>query len=161
MKQDVFRLLAKISGWLLLAYVAAKSVDTLVWLNATAPRAGVSPASFYAHPPFGTWVLFAEVVLLGLVPALLLLQGARGHARLLVPGAALACAGVVLNRFVQTIQTQALPTLPFDRFLSYSPSWQETAAFLAVVAYGVLVYSISYRYLVLFPEERELARGGV
>jgi len=160
-KQDVFRLLARISGWLLLAYVAAKSIDTLVWLNATAPRAGVSPASFYAHPPFGTWVLFAEVVPLGLVPALLLLWGAKKDARLLVPGAALASAGIVLNRFVQTIQTQALPTLPFDRFLSYSPSWQETAAFLAVVAYGVIVYSISYRYLVLFPEERELSRGGV
>ena len=50
----------------------------------------------------------------------------------------------------------ALPTLSFDRFLSYSPSWQETGTFLAVVAYGVLVYSFSFRYLRLFPEEREL-----
>ena len=57
----------------------------------------------------------------------------------------MACAGVVLNRFVMTIQTLALPTLPFDRFLSYSPSWQETAAFLAVLGYGVLLYSISFR----------------
>ena len=28
--------------------------------------------------------------------------------------------------------------------------------FLAVVAYGVLVYSFSFRYFQLFPEEREL-----
>ena len=55
-----------------------------------------------------------------------------------------------------TVQTLALPTLSFDRFLSYSPSWQETGTFLAVVAYGVLVYSFSFRYFQLFPEEREL-----
>ncbi len=159
-KPEVLRFLGKVSGWLLLVYVGAKGVDSLVWLNATSPRAGVSPASFYAYPSFGTWILFLEVVVLGLVPALLLVsERARARTGLLVLASALACCGVALNRFVQTIQTQALPTLPFDAFLSYSPSWQETAAFLFVVAYGVLVYSISFRYLVLFPEERELAKG--
>ena len=57
-------------------------------------------------------------------------------------------------------QTLALPTLPFDRFLYYYPSWQETGTFLAVVAYGVLVYSFSFRYLQLFPQERELNSAG-
>ena len=57
------------------------------------------------------------------------------------------------------MQTLALPTLSFDAFLSYTPSWQETGTFLAVIAYGVLVYSLSYRYLQLFPQEKELARG--
>ena len=61
-----------------------------------------------------------------------------------------------MNRFVQTVQTLALPTLSFDKFLSYTPSWQETGTFLAVVAYGVLVYSFSFRYFQVFPEEREL-----
>jgi molybdopterin-containing oxidoreductase family membrane subunit len=50
-----------------------------------------------------------------------------------------------------------LPTLPFDRFLTYFPSWQEFGTFLAVIAYGVLLYSFSFRYLSLFPQERELA----
>jgi molybdopterin-containing oxidoreductase family membrane subunit len=36
------------------------------------------------------------------------------------------------------------------------PSWQETATFLAVLAYGVIVYSLSFRYFTLFPQEREL-----
>ena len=63
---------------------------------------------------------------------------------------------MALNRFVQTVQTLALPTLSFDKFLSYTPSWQETGTFLAVVAYGVLVYSFSFRYFQIFPEEREL-----
>jgi molybdopterin-containing oxidoreductase family membrane subunit len=62
----------------------------------------------------------------------------------------MACAGVLLNRFVLTVQTLALPTLPFDDFLQYTPSWQEIASFAAVIAYGVIVYSFSYRYLPLF-----------
>ena len=62
----------------------------------------------------------------------------------------------MLNRFVLTIQTLALPTLPFDAFMSYMPSWQEVAVFLAVIAYGVITYSLSFRYLRLFPQEREL-----
>ena len=118
-------------------------------------------SSFYANPPFGVWVLFAEVVLLGLVPAVLLLsRRVRARTGLLVAVAATACAGIVLNRYVMTIQTLALPSLPFDSFASYSPSWQEVAAFLAVLGYGVLLYSISFRWLNLFPQERELATKG-
>ena len=33
---------------------------------------------------------------------------------MLVGAAFLACCGIVVNRFVMTIQTLALPTLPFD-----------------------------------------------
>ncbi len=156
-KPEVYQLLAKVSGSLLLVYVLAKAVDTLVWINHTSPRLGVHPARFYAFDPFGTWVLFTEIVLLGLVPALLLASPrTRRHPALLLTGAALACAGVVMNRFVMTVQTLALPTLAFDPFLSYTPSWQETASFAAVLAYGVILYSLSFRYLNLFPQEREL-----
>ncbi|MCL4810504.1 MAG: polysulfide reductase NrfD, partial [Thermoanaerobaculia bacterium] len=158
---EIFQTLGKISGWLLLVYVVLKGIDSLVWINATSPKTGIQVSSFYAHPPFGTWILFAEVVLLGLVPAVLLLsRRVRARTGLLVLAAVMACAGVVLNRYVMTIQTLALPSLPFDSFLTYSPSWQETAAFLAVLGYGVLLYSISFRWLNLFPEERELAAKG-
>jgi molybdopterin-containing oxidoreductase family membrane subunit len=87
----------------------------------------------------------------------MLLNARRRRSRAwLITGAALTCTGIAVNRFVMTIQTLALPTLPFDRFMLYSPSWQETATFLAVVAYGVLLYSFSFRYLTLFPQEKEL-----
>ena len=101
--------------------------------------------------------MFAEIVLCGLVPALIFLnQKMRMNFNWLITAALLACIGIVMNRFVMTIQTLALPTLPFDQFLSYVPSWQEVATFLAVLAYGMLVYSFSFRYLTLFPQEREL-----
>jgi molybdopterin-containing oxidoreductase family membrane subunit len=73
--------------------------------------------------------------------------------------AGLVCGGIVLNRFVMTIQTLSLPTLPFEGFAAYLPSWQEVACFAAFVAYGVLLYSLSYRYLPLFPKERALDRA--
>jgi molybdopterin-containing oxidoreductase family membrane subunit len=75
---------------------------------------------------------------------------------MMIAAAVLACCGVALNRFVLTIQTLAVPTLAFDEFLTYAPSWQETGTFLAIVAYGVIVYSLSFRYLPLFPQEKEL-----
>ncbi len=156
-ERRVLLTLARISGGLLTVYVLAKAVDTLVWINRTSPQAGFPAYRFYGFPLFGTWILFTEIVALGLAPALLLLYAARTRrVSWAVGAAAAACLGVAMNRFVLTVQTLALPTLPFDRFLSYWPSWQETGTFLAVVAYGVVVYSISFRYFNLFPQEREL-----
>jgi len=156
-RPGVPQLLGRISGLLLSIYVLAKTIDTLVWINRTSPGAGFPAAQYYAWKPFGTWILFAEIVLFGLIPALIMLAPRlRARTGWLVSAAAMACLGVALNRFVMTVQTLALPTLAFDKFLSYWPSWQETGTFLAVVAYGVLVYSFSFRYLQLFPEEREL-----
>jgi molybdopterin-containing oxidoreductase family membrane subunit len=154
---EVLRLLGRISGLTLAVYVLAKTVDTLIWINRTSPGHGFPASQYYHWNPFGTWILFAEIVVFGLVPALILLTPRlRARTGWLVAAAAMTCCGVALNRFVMTVQTLALPTLPFDRFVSYAPSWQETGTFLAVVAYGVLVYSFSFRYFKLFPEEREL-----
>ena len=155
--EDVFRRLGRISGRLLALYVLFKGIDTLLWINRTAPAAGFHPFFFYSWQPFGTWILFAELILFGLVPAWVLIDiRGRASAGARLGSAALACGGVLLNRFVMTIQTLSLPTLSFDRFMTYVPSWQEVAAFGAVVAYGVLVFSLSYRFLPLFPQEREL-----
>lgn len=153
--QDVFRRLAFISGVLLAIYVAAKCIDTLIWLNITSPAEGFAPWQFYIHKPFGTPILFTEIVVFGLLPACLLTFRATASRRAwLLTAAAMACAGVLLNRFVMTVQTLALPTLPFDDFLQYTPSWQEVASFAGVIAYGVIVYSLSYRYLPLFASSK-------
>ncbi len=156
-RPEVFGLLARISGLLLAVYVLAKTVDTLIWINRTSPHAGFPASQYYSWQPFGTWILFAEIVLFGLVPALVLLAPwTRTRVGWLAAAAAMACTGIAVNRFVMTVQTLALPTLSFDRFLFYFPSWQECGSFLAVVAFGVLVYSFSFRYFPLFPAEREL-----
>ena len=156
-RPGVLELLGRISGLLMAVYVLAKSVDTLIWINRTSPEVGFPAWQYYSWNPFGTWILVAEIAIFGLVPALILLTPAMRRRRgWLVSAAAMACVGVALNRFVMTVQTLALPTLSFDKFLSYTPSWQEVGTFLAVVAYGVLVYSFSFRYFQLFPDERML-----
>ncbi len=156
-KREVLSLLGKISGTLLIVYVLFKTIDTLIWINKTSPSVGFPAFEFYAWNPFGSWILFAEIIVFGLFPALILLSHKlREDNRWLVSAAVFACVGVALNRFVMTIQTLALPTLSFDPFLSYFPSWQEIATFGAVIAYGMIVYSLSFRYLNLFPQEREL-----
>lgn len=159
-KPEVFRFLGKVSGIMLVMYILFKTVDTLVWINNTSPAAGFPAFEFYARKSFGTWILFIEIVVLGLLPALVLLSNRlRMKTWLLATAAFFTCCGIMLNRFVLTIQTLALPTLPFDEFLSYVPSWQEVATFLAVVAYGVLLYSFSFRYTTLFPQEREISQS--
>jgi len=101
-----------------------------------------------------------EIVPLGLLPAILLTVRLTAKKRgLLLCGAVLACSGVLLNRFLLTVQTLALPTLPFDEFLQYVPSWQEVATFAGVIAYGVIVYSLSYRYLPLFGKTKGADRN--
>ena len=153
--RDVFQRLAFISGVLLSIYVGAKAIDTLIWLNVTSPSLGFAPQQFYSYRPFGTYLLFIEIVLFGLIPAFLLTyHKAAARRGWLLSAAGLTCAGVVLNRFRLTIQTLALPTLAFDPFLRYSPSWQEVASFAGVIAYGVIVYSLSYRYLPLFANSK-------
>ena len=151
-EDGVLRRLGFISGVLTAAYVVAKSIDTLMWLNVTSPSLGFAPSEFYSYKPFGTWLMLAEIAVFGLLPAVLLLyKKTRARRGVLLSAAALVCLGILLNRFILTVQTLALPTLAFDEFLSYLPSWQEVASFGAVVAYGVIVYSLSYRYLPLFP----------
>ena len=157
---NVLRKLGLISGILLGIYVAAKAIDTLVWLNITSPAVGFGLGDFYAYKHFGPALLFMEIVPLGLLPAILLTVRLTAKKRgLLLCGAVLACAGVLLNRFLLTVQTLALPTLPFDEFLQYVPSWQEVATFAGVIAYGVIVYSLSYRYLPLFGKTKGADRN--
>jgi Ni/Fe-hydrogenase subunit HybB-like protein len=57
---------------------------------------------------------------------------------------------------VFSIQTLAIPVMPFDTFMSYFPTWQEWGIAIGSVGYGILLFSLSYRYLPLFPQEAEM-----
>jgi molybdopterin-containing oxidoreductase family membrane subunit len=155
--KNVYQLLAKISGWLLAGYMVLKIADTLVWIFDIAPRAGLSFMDFYKEGPYGVWLLVAEIIACGVVPAIILITPKyRESEQLLIFGCLLNCTGIVLNRFVFTLVTLAIPVMPFDRFWSYLPSWQEWGIALALIGYGFLVFSLSYRYLPVFPKEKEL-----
>lgn len=149
--------LGRISGILLSSYIVAKLIDTGVWIFRTLPSLGFDAAEFYHHELFGIWVLLLELTVFGLLPATILLGRERvKKPGWLVAGALLTCLGIAFNRFVVTLQTQSVPTLSFDSFMIYWPSLQEWAVLAGVIAYAVILYSLSYRYLDLFPRERDL-----
>jgi Ni/Fe-hydrogenase subunit HybB-like protein len=74
-KDNVIYLLAKISGWMILTYITAKTIDTLYWMNTTAPAQGFDWSFFYQNNPlYGKWILFTEIVLCGFVAGLILVM---------------------------------------------------------------------------------------
>jgi molybdopterin-containing oxidoreductase family membrane subunit len=155
-QKSVFTLLAKISGWLLATYIILKILDTIGWAYGVVPRAGLSFMDFY-QGSYGVWLIVAEIGVFGIIPAIILITPQlRERNGLLVIGAAMNVIGIVLNRFVFSIQTLAIPVMPFDTFMSYLPTWQEWGIALGTVGYGILLFSLSYRYLSLFPQEAEL-----
>jgi len=155
-RREAISLLAKVTGYLLAFYMLVKILDTWWWAIHTAPKMGVSFSEFF-QAPYGLWLLFAEIVVCGIIPAIILLMPkARGDDVLLIVACVLDCAGVIINRFVFTVQNLALPVMPFDHLQIYVPTWQEWAPTVAVLAYGALLVSLSYRYLPVFPREREL-----
>jgi Ni/Fe-hydrogenase subunit HybB-like protein len=156
-RQEAVQTLAKISGWLLVVYLIFKIADTLGWIYGVVPRAGQSFMEFFREGPYGVWLLICEIVIFGIIPAvILLIPKTRRHVGWLIIACLMNCTGIVFNRFIFIIVTLAIPVMPFDRFWSYLPTWQEWGVAMAVIGYGFLVFSVSYRYLPVFPREREL-----
>ncbi len=154
---DAIQLLAKISGWLLSVYIVLKIADTLGWIYGILPKAGLKLMDCYKEGPYGIWMLITEIVICGIVPAIILMiPKTRKNMPWLITASILNCIGILINRFVFIIVTLAIPVMPFDRFWSYVPTWQEWGIGLAVIAYGIIVFSVSYRYLPVFPKEHEL-----
>ncbi len=160
-KDNVIHLLAKISGWMIFSYIVAKIIDTAYWAFETAPSMGFTVMEFYSNNPlYRPWILIVEIGLCGIVPALILITNkGRSNPTLLVTAVILGCIGVSLNRWVLVLQTMAIPVMPFDKWSFYMPTWPEIATTLMPLALGIIVVMLAYRYLPIFPQERELNRG--
>ena len=155
-KRNVIEILAKISGGLLVAYLVLKVIDTIYW-GISSAKIGAPMGSFYANQPYGWWVLFTELGILGIIPAIILItKRGRQNENLLILACFLNCAGIFMNRWIMSVQTLAVPVMSFDKFASYHPNWVEWATTLMPVWAGAIVISISYRYLPIFPQEKEL-----
>ena len=157
-KENVIQLLAKIAGWMLATYMVAKIIDTIYWATVTAPSKGFDLMAFYSNNPlYGIWILILELVVCGIVPAAILITPKwRNNPRGLTLAVILAVIGVCLNRWVMILQLLAIPVLPFENWAFYFPSWQEIATTILPVCYGIILIMLSYRYLPVFPQEKEL-----
>ena len=150
------QLLAKISGGLLALYMILKIADTLGWIYGL-PQAGQGLSDFWKDGYYGKMMLIFEIGVFGIIPMILLLVPATRKNKLwLIIACLMNCTGIVLNRYVVIIGSAAIPVMPFDKLWSYMPTWQEWGISLGMIGYGFLIFSISYRYLPVFPKEKVL-----
>jgi molybdopterin-containing oxidoreductase family membrane subunit len=150
-------LMGKIAGTMLTVYMFFKILDTWAWATGYLPSVGLTFDQMFYGMVYGKWLLYTEIVLCGVVPAIMLITPSiRNRPALLYTAAILDCVGVSLNRYIFTVQTIAFPAMPFDKWQVYAPNWVEYASSIMIVAYGFLVLTLVYRYLPLFPQEREL-----
>lgn len=104
-----------------------------------------------------------EIVLGGLIPALLMLRAASTrHVSDLFLGGSLAVIGLIQNRWNTTMvglttPLSTSPTLMYPMSPQYSPAWTEWAVVGGVVAGVLLVFTLGMRFLPAFgppaPEE--------
>jgi len=149
-------LMGKIAGTLLAFYIFLKILDTWFWAVGILPKMGLTFDEMF-NAVYGQWLLWAEIGLCGIIPAILLIvPNFRNIPALLYSAAILNCLGIVINRFVFTVQTLAHPVMPFDDWYTYVPNWAEWATTIEIMAYGALILSLTYRYLPVFPQEKKL-----
>ncbi len=154
---DIKALMGKIAGTMLLVYLIFKFMDTAAWVWDLTPRAGLSFDQYFHGWIYGKWLLFSELILCGVIPCYILLnKKLRDTPNLFYAAAGLDCIGICINRYVQTVQSLAFPSMPFDQWQTYAPNWVEWAPVFMVFAYGALLLSLSYRYLPVFPQEHAL-----
>lgn len=154
---SVYELIGKIVAGLLSFYIVLKIIDTLYWAFVQSPEFGFTLGDFYHGSAYGIWLLITEIIICGVIPAAVLLTPkGRKNSFLLFLMFFLDIVGVSLNRYVMTVQAIAAPVMPFDKWEVYMPTVYEVAPSLAMLAYCVLIISLSYRYLPLFPREKEL-----
>ncbi|MHC1701906.1 MAG: menaquinone reductase integral membrane subunit QrcD [Humidesulfovibrio sp.] len=150
-------LMGKIAGTMLTVYIFFKILDTYAWANNYLPSIGMTFDQMFYGVVYGKWLMFTEIILCGLVPAIMLITPSiRNNPTLLYTAGILDCIGVSLNRYLFTVQSIAMPILPFDTWQVYAPNWAEWSTSGMIVAYGFLVMSLSYRYLPVFPQEKVL-----
>jgi molybdopterin-containing oxidoreductase family membrane subunit len=150
-------LMGKIAGTMLTVYIFFKILDTWAWANNYLPSIGMTFDQMFYGVIYGKWLMFTEIILCGVVPAIMLITPSiRNNPTLLYTAAILDCVGVTINRYVFTVQSIAMPIMPFDSWQFYYPNWAEWATSGMIVAYGFMVMSLSYRYLPVFPQERAL-----
>jgi molybdopterin-containing oxidoreductase family membrane subunit len=158
---DIKALMGKIAGTMLLIYIVLKIIDTIAWATDLLPRAGMTFDQMFYQSVYGSWMLWTEIIICGVIPAIMLLTPRiRRQPGLFYLAGILACVGVVINRYVMTVQNLAMPVMPFDSWETYAPNWAEWAPCFLVLGYGVLLVSLSYRYLPLFPQEKSLNKWG-
>jgi Ni/Fe-hydrogenase subunit HybB-like protein len=160
---SVQRQVARAIGYLLLAYLYIKLWDwAATSYYSLAPGTASTLARLRATTPYTTTFWWLEIVLGGLVPAVILLfQPLRRNQRALILGLALIILGVIVNRWNVTLSGLVAPpdwspgVLGDVVAASYFPTLIELGVSAGVLAYGLLGFSLGVRILPIFAQPVE------
>jgi molybdopterin-containing oxidoreductase family membrane subunit len=157
---DLQRGMARLSGFALLAYLYLKLWDwAATSYYANSPGTADALARLQVTSPYQHTFWWLEVLLAGVVPAVILLTARlRRNDRLLMLALALVAVGVVVNRWNVTLSGLVAPphwspgVLGQVIAVAYFPSWAEVAVAAGIVGYALLAFTLGVRHLPLFPE---------
>ncbi|MCX8061448.1 MAG: polysulfide reductase NrfD [Anaerolineales bacterium] len=157
-KVDVKREVARVIGYTTLAYLYIKLWD---WAATSyyshAPGTASALQRLQATTPYTTTFWGIEIILAGIVPAVILLyQPLRRNDRALMAALGLICLGVVVNRWNVTLSGLVAPpdwspgVLGDVVAASYFPTVTEILVAVGIVAYALLGFTLGVRYLPLY-----------
>ncbi len=163
---NVLNGVARLVGFACLAYLYLK-----LWSWAATnyysrvPDKALGAEILDANTPYNFTFWFGEVLFGALVPAVMMLWGRmRRNRNLLMLGALMIIAGLVINRWNVTLSGFVIPldwspgvrdVFPIN---TYSPALVEWGVAIGIVAYSWMAFTLGVRYLNIYPEARDLRR---
>ena len=162
--EDVLFGVAKFIGFACLAYLYLKLwswAATNYYSQVPEQRLGSEILS--QNTPYNFTFWFGEVLFGALVPAIFMLwRKTRSNRYILMLGAIMIIAGLVINRWNMTLSGFVIPLdwSPGVRDVftvnQYQPSLVEWGVAIGIVAYSWLAFSLGMRFLNLYPRARDL-----
>lgn len=157
--EDLKRAMARLTGFALLAYLYIKVWDwAATSYYAHSPGTADALARLQATVPYQRTFWWVEVVLAGIVPAVILLYPRfRRNDGLLMGGLALIVFGIIVNRWNVTLSGLVVPPQWSPGVegnivaAAYVPALSEIAVSLGILGYALLFYTLGINYLPLFP----------
>ncbi len=150
--------IARIAAFTLLAYLYLKLWDwAATSYYSLAPGTADSLTRLQATTPYSQSFWWIEIVLGGLIPAIILLNRQMRRQEWPLMGALfLVIVGVIINRWNVTLSGLVVPpqwspgVLGRTIAVAYTPSWVEIAVSVGVLGYGLLAFTLGAKYLPLF-----------
>ena len=146
--------LGRFGATLLGVSLALRTLDLVLWVFWLLPQQGLLADQMFHGLAFGKWLLALELGPGLLAPLLILVQARlRVQRRWFFTAAALACLGLIVNRYIANLQTLAVPTLPFETWESYHPNLVEVAPVLMALGLIILALRFLFKQGMLFERD--------
>jgi molybdopterin-containing oxidoreductase family membrane subunit len=157
--------ISRIAGYALLAYLYLKIWDwAATSYYSQSPGATEALALLQSTTPYTRTFWWIEIVLGGVVPAIILLSSQlRKNDRYTMFALGAIVVGVTVNRWNVTLSGLIAPPQwspgVMERIISaaYLPTWNEVIVSLGIIAYALLAFSFGVRYLPIFPRDEHSA----